>query len=87
MAHASPAAEALKRIAELYAVESDIRSRPPAERLQARTTRPTGGIKEQALAAKHAGVADVILPEDNRQNVHEDLTPGNNAKSIPRLWH
>ena len=40
VAHASPlAAEALKRIAELYAIERDIRGRPPEERLQARTTR------------------------------------------------
>ena len=40
VAHASPlAAEALKRIAELYAIESDIRGRPPEERLQARMTR------------------------------------------------
>jgi len=40
VAHASPlAAEALKRIAELYAIEADIRGRPPEERLQARTTR------------------------------------------------
>jgi transposase len=40
VAHASPlAAEALKRIAQLYAIESEIRGRPPHERLQARTTR------------------------------------------------
>jgi len=40
VAHASPlAAEALKRIAELYAIESDIRGRPPEERLQVRTAR------------------------------------------------
>ncbi len=40
VAHASPlAAEALKRIAELYAIEGDIRGQPPQERLQARTTR------------------------------------------------
>ena len=40
VAHASPlAAEALKRIAELYAIEGDIRGRPPEERLQARMTR------------------------------------------------
>src|SRR5271165_5864653 len=40
VAHASPlAAEALKRIAELYAIEVDIRGRPPEERLQARMTR------------------------------------------------
>jgi hypothetical protein len=30
--------EALQRIAELYAIESYIRGRPPDERLQARTT-------------------------------------------------
>ncbi len=40
VAHASPlAAEALKQIGELYAIESAIRGRPPDERLQARTTR------------------------------------------------
>ena len=40
VAHASPlAGEALKRIGELYAIESEIRGRPPDERLHARTTR------------------------------------------------
>jgi transposase len=40
VAHASPlAAEGLKRIGELYAIESEIRGRPPDERLQARITR------------------------------------------------
>jgi hypothetical protein len=40
VAHASPlAAEALKRIAELYVIESEIRGRPPDQRLQTRTTR------------------------------------------------
>ena len=40
VAHPSPlAAEALKRIGELYAIESDIRGRPPEERLHARITR------------------------------------------------
>src|SRR5580693_279755 len=36
---------------------------------------PVGGIKEKTLAAKRAGVTDIILPADNRQNVDEDLTP------------
>ena len=30
---------------------------------------PIGGIKEKALAAKRAGVTDIILPAENRQNV------------------
>jgi ATP-dependent Lon protease len=36
---------------------------------------PVGGIKEKFLAAKRAGVQDVILPVDCRQQVEEDLTP------------
>jgi len=36
---------------------------------------PVGGIKEKFLAAKRAGVKDVILPTEVRQNVEEDLTP------------
>jgi transposase len=40
VAHASPlAAEALQRIAELYAIEGEIRGRPPDERRQTRATR------------------------------------------------
>jgi len=35
---------------------------------------PVGGIKEKFLAAKRAGVVDVILPAENRQSVEEDLT-------------
>jgi ATP-dependent Lon protease len=35
---------------------------------------PVGGIKEKFLAAKRAGVKDVILPGENRMNVDEDLT-------------
>ena len=36
---------------------------------------PVGGIKEKFLAAKRAGVRDVIMPTDCKQQVEEDLTP------------
>lgn len=36
---------------------------------------PVGGIKEKFLAAKRAGVQDIILPAENQQNVMEDLNP------------
>ncbi len=35
---------------------------------------PVGGIKEKVLAAKRAGIKEIILPADNEPNVHEDLT-------------
>jgi ATP-dependent Lon protease len=34
---------------------------------------PIGGVKEKFLAAKRAGVKDILFPADNRMNVEEDL--------------
>lgn len=32
---------------------------------------PVGGIKEKILAAKRAGITDIIICEDNRRNIEE----------------
>jgi ATP-dependent Lon protease len=36
---------------------------------------PVGGIKEKVLAAKRAGVLEVLLPAENEPNAREDLPP------------
>jgi len=36
---------------------------------------PVGGIKEKVLAARRAGIREVILPRQNAKNINEDLTP------------
>ncbi|HLI31055.1 MAG TPA: endopeptidase La [Terriglobia bacterium] len=36
---------------------------------------PVGGIKEKVLAAKRAGVREVLLPAENEANAQEDLPP------------
>ncbi len=36
---------------------------------------PIGGVKEKFLAAKRAGVTDILFPAENQQNVEEDVLP------------
>ena len=47
---------------------------------------PIGGVKEKFLAAKRAGVKDIIFPADNRTNVEEDLTPEQLREQFVKLW-
>jgi ATP-dependent Lon protease len=36
---------------------------------------PVGGIKEKVLAARRAGIRELILPQQNEKNVKEDIQP------------
>ena len=36
---------------------------------------PIGGIKEKVLAARRAGIRELILPQQNEKNVREDIQP------------
>ncbi|HYN08410.1 MAG TPA: endopeptidase La [Vicinamibacterales bacterium] len=42
---------------------------------------PVGGIKEKVLAARRAGIHEVILPRQNEKNVNEDL-PAEHRKGL-----
>ena len=49
---------------------------------------PVGGIKEKVLAAKRAGIATVVLPEQNRQDVEEvqqELLEGLHLEYVGRI--
>jgi ATP-dependent Lon protease len=46
---------------------------------------PVGGIREKILAAKRAGITDIILSEDNRKDISEikqDYVAGMNFKFV-----
>jgi len=66
-AHASPiAAEALRRIAQLYAIEHEIRGKPPEQRQQARCTRARPLLQSleqwfKTILAKLSRKSDVAL--------------------------
>ena len=36
---------------------------------------PIGGIKEKVLAARRAGIHELIIPQQNEKNVKEDIQP------------
>jgi ATP-dependent Lon protease len=49
---------------------------------------PVGGVKEKVLAAKRAGIATVVLPEQNRQDVDEvqqELLEGLDLQYVGRI--
>lgn len=66
-------------VTALVSLLSDRRERPytamTGEITLSGNVLPVGGIKEKVLAAKRAGVRDIILPAENKTNVTEDLTP------------
>ncbi|MDE7335139.1 MAG: endopeptidase La, partial [Muribaculaceae bacterium] len=68
-------------ITMVTAIVSALTGRPVRERLAmtGETTLrgkvlPVGGIKEKVLAAKRAGITEIIISEENRRNV-EDVKP------------
>jgi ATP-dependent Lon protease len=36
---------------------------------------PVGGIKEKVLAARRAGIREIVMPVQNEKNVREDIQP------------
>src|SRR5262245_23067480 len=64
------------------AMASELTARPvrghiamTGEHTLSRRVLPGVGIEEKVLAARRAGIHDVILPRQNAKNVNEDLTP------------
>ena len=54
---------------------------------------PVGGIKEKILAAKRAGITDIILSEENRRHIAE-IQPVylqgltfHYVKDVSEVWH
>jgi ATP-dependent Lon protease len=46
---------------------------------------PIGGIKEKVLAARRAGIREVIVPKPNAKHINEDLTPALRADMTVHL--